>query len=205
MSTKARFRVVFVLLLAVLPLVACSLGIPTPKPDTPILNAASIQHSSTTPQPGDPIDGAQCDSGGHDNQYHVHDAVFVYVNGNQIPLPGALGQVPQVPCLYWLHTHSDSSQWGIIHMEAPLLDNSQPQNFTLQQFWNIWEQTSPSDFPQTTGSWTVYVDGQQVSGLFHTISLNPDGQGHHIIVMANNTDTSTLQLPDASTFDWHGF
>ncbi len=210
MHTKVLFRSIVVFLLAVLLLAACggpggnTEPTPIPTADTSTPNTAP----SPSIQPGDTIDGISCDSGGHDNQYHVHDAIFVYFNGIRISLPGALGQVPQIPCLYWLHTHSDSAPWGILHMEAPRQANSLPPFFTLQQFWDIWELTSPNDFPSyVKGSWIVYVDGKQVPGgsFFSTISLNPDLLGHHIIVMANNTDPSTLQLPNASTFDWHGF
>lgn len=200
MPAKKHLLAKVALLLVILSSAASTQAMASPAADNAMAQGVSR---------GGLIDNIPCE-GGHDNDYHVHDAIFVYIDGAQILLPGALGQVPQASCLYWLHTHADSSLWGIVHIEAPLQYNALlglyvPPNFTLQQFWDVWLQTSPRYIPQVSGTWNVYVDGQAVYGPFSAISLNPDGQGHHVVVMASNTDTSTLYFPDANGINWHGF
>jgi hypothetical protein len=62
--------------------------------------------------------------------YHVHAALFVYVEGKQTTVPADIGIDPQGRFLAALHTHDAS---GIVHMEA-----TKPYPFTLGEFINIW-------------------------------------------------------------------
>ena len=62
--------------------------------------------------------------------YHVHAALFVYVDGKQITVPANIGIDPQGRFIAALHTHDTS---GVVHMEA-----TKPYPFTLGEFINIW-------------------------------------------------------------------
>lgn len=83
------------------------------------------------------IAGIQCESGerlGH----HVHTRLAIFIEGEEVPLPGDIGR--KRGCLYWLHTHEGEGQQGIIHVEAP-----SDMGFTLGQFFEIWgEPLSPT-------------------------------------------------------------
>src|SRR5215211_1157775 len=62
--------------------------------------------------------------------YHVHANLKIYINGQEVPVPANVGVRPG-DCLFWLHTHDGS---GTIHVEAP-----SPRDYTLGQFFKIWE------------------------------------------------------------------
>jgi hypothetical protein len=92
--------------------------------------------------------------------YHVHAALFVYIDGKQTPVPANIGIDPQGRFLAALHTHDAS---GVVHMEA-----TKPYPFTLGEFINIWG----VDFsPNHIGAYKagdgnvlqLWVNGKQVS------------------------------------------
>jgi len=67
--------------------------------------------------------------------YHVHTHLSIFLNGQALAIPAALGIVDQSPttrCFYALHTHDKS---GKIHVEA-----AAPATFTLGQLFAIWGQ-----------------------------------------------------------------
>ncbi|MDA8345513.1 MAG: hypothetical protein M0Z66_08515 [Thermaerobacter sp.] len=115
---------------------------------------------------GQAIDQISCDSGSQVN-YHYHAHLSLFVQGQQIALPMAIGIVqPQLKgangfvdsgnCLYWLHTHDAS---GIIHIESPIAGP-----FTLGNFFDIWgEPLTQAGFAGYKGKLYVYVGGK----LFH--------------------------------------
>ena len=92
--------------------------------------------------------------------YHVHAALFVYVDGKQVPVPANIGIDPQGRFIAALHTHDTS---GVVHMEA-----TKPYPFTLGEFINVWG----VDFSdQNLGAYhagngkvlQLWVNGKQVS------------------------------------------
>jgi hypothetical protein len=92
--------------------------------------------------------------------YHVHAALFVYVDGKQITVPANIGIDPQGRFIAALHTHDTS---GVVHMEA-----TKPYPFTLGEFINVWG----IDFSDTNlGAYhagngkvlQLWVNGKQVS------------------------------------------
>ncbi len=147
-----------------------------------------------------PIDGVSCDTMGHDSGYHIHIRLIIYDNGSPVSIPNDLGHSTDAngnPCLYWFHTHDDSSD-NIIHLEAP--DN----NFTpaLSPILDIWQQTDASSFPtdlQSAQGWTIWLNGIQSSGGFDNVSLNE----HDVVTMAYNSSGVTPNVP--SDFDWTGY
>jgi len=67
--------------------------------------------------------------------YHVHTHLSVFLDGQQIAVPGQIGIVAQPAgghCFYQLHTHDKS---GKLHVEAPA-----PGEFTLGQIFDLWGQ-----------------------------------------------------------------
>jgi hypothetical protein len=138
------------------------------------------------------IGGVPCDTTGHDNDYHIHVHVSIYINGQQVQIPAQVGIPTSGSCLYWLHTHDASN---VIHIEAPA-----GRNFTLGTFFDIWGQQFsslkyPPELDQPGGSgWQVWVNGKLYNGDFHNIPL----QAHLLITLANNT--SGVQ-PD-TVYNW---
>lgn len=148
-------------------------------------------------EPGDP--GAQPQGGGQgatvdgiptatsmSTQYHVHAFVGLYVNGQEIAIPDAIGMVnpfgdfqPPDPCtnntpnqecyadaFYYMHTHDAS---GEVHMEAPTSTPCGMQNgvymgpcnwsmFTFGNFLDIWGiQLTPMNFGPFNGPVQIYT------------------------------------------------
>src|SRR5215469_843908 len=148
-------------------------------------NAQSNASSTSVPSSANlayaVIGGVPCDTTGHDNDYHIHAHVSLYINGKQVQIPAQVGIPTDNSCLYWLHTHDTS---GVIHIEAPA-----GRNFTLGTFFNIWGQQFsslqyPPELDQPGGSgWQVWVNGKAYNGDFHNIPL----QAHLLITLAYNT------------------
>jgi hypothetical protein len=109
---------------------------------------------------------------------HVHLAIFVNGQEEQIPLGIGIGQPWQVSdsdegpfvedgsCFYWIHTHTED---GIVHIESPVR-----RRFTLADFFAIWQmplnenQVGPAQGPVIT-----YVNGQRSSTPPQDIPLLP--------------------------------
>lgn len=114
---------------------------------------------------GQTVDGIGCL--GEMIAYHVHAHVSLFVNGEQLAIPTAIGIVNPVfrsdgfavdgSCFYWMHTHEPS---GIVHVEAP--DSS---TLTLGQLFDIWGQPlTPDNAAGFAGTVRVWVDGVRYTG-----------------------------------------
>jgi hypothetical protein len=95
---------------------------------------------------------------------HVHLAIFINGNEQQVPFGIGIGQPWQVEdsdegpfvtdgsCFYWIHTHTED---GVIHIESPTR-----RTFTLGDFFAIWQQTlSASQVGPVQGTVITYVNG----------------------------------------------
>jgi hypothetical protein len=155
--------------------------------------------NGSTPQggQGQVIDDISCDND-EQVQYHVHAHLSLFVNGEQIAIPLAIGIQHPVfadagktfalggTCLYWLHTHD---QTGIIHIEAPAQGT-----FTLGQFFDIWgEPLSTSNVAGFEGPVTAVVDGTAYTGDLRAIAITPpDPASHQQITLMVGTPPDTI-------------
>jgi hypothetical protein len=102
--------------------------------------------NASTGGQGQPMGPMQC-LGSQPVAFHVHTHLSMFLNGEQLAIPTALGFVgtgtPNA-CHYPLHTHD----WtGMIHVHA-----SAPTTFTLGQVFQIWGQPlSSTDVAGLTG------------------------------------------------------
>lgn len=113
---------------------------------------------------GSPVNGIGCDNSAPN--YHIHSHLSLYVDGQQIAIPEAIGvEDPEIvagfvvagSCFYWLHTHDAT---GIIHVEPPTEIET-----TLGQLFDIWGQPLSSDeVAGHQGPVTVLVDGEAYTG-----------------------------------------
>jgi len=138
-----------------------------------MFNVPDLASSSSTIG-GRTVDGISCRTEAKEVvKYHVHVHVTIYFDGDMQRLPAGVGitkpfaveQYPQGPfddvgiydCLYWLHTHVAD---GIIHVEAPA-----KQQFTLGQFFDIWNQPlSSSQVGPDKGRVVVFENGRRLDG-----------------------------------------
>jgi hypothetical protein len=120
---------------------------------------------------GAPTAGLTCDVTPTET-YHVHSHLSVFVDGQQVAVPGQIGIVPQPTgghCFYAIHTHDKS---GKIHVEA-----AAQGTFTLGQVFDIWGQPLQGDnFAGITGKEVVvYVTDagvvSQATGDWRNIEL----------------------------------
>lgn len=99
---------------------------------------------------------------------HIHLAIFVNGQEEQVPLGIGIGQPWQVSdssegpfvndgaCFYWLHTHTED---GIVHIESPVR-----RRFTLGDFFDVWQMPlTESQIGQVQGQVITYVNGQRSS------------------------------------------
>jgi hypothetical protein len=99
---------------------------------------------------------------------HVHLAIFVAGQEQQVPFGVGVGQPLQVAngrlgpfvedgsCFYWLHTHT---QDGVVHIESPVR-----RTFTLGDFFAIWQQPlSATQVGPAQGPVIVYLNGARVT------------------------------------------
>lgn len=124
---------------------------------------------------GNTIDGISCDPS-MSNNYHVHAFIGLYVNGQEIAIPDAVGVVGATgdktdsngwpnqeiygTCFYHMHTHDAS---GMIHMEDPDPSGAPvtASLFTVGNFFDIWGlQVNATQFGPFAGPVTVYTSGQ---------------------------------------------
>jgi hypothetical protein len=63
-------------------------------------------------------------------EFHIHAALHIYVNGLLKPVPALVGLEPAKGIETSLHTHDSS---GVIHMETV-----HPFKFTLGEFFKVW-------------------------------------------------------------------
>jgi hypothetical protein len=96
--------------------------------------------------------------------FHIHAALFVYINGKQIQVPANIGIDPQGRFLAALHTHDTS---GVVHMEA-----TKPFPFTLGEFIDVWgvdfSDNNLGAYHAGNGNvLQLWVNGKQVSDPVH--------------------------------------
>jgi len=145
-------------------------------PDTVQLQIAGTIGKPTFPDgntaqggQGDPVDGIGCGAMAGDT-YHIHVHLSLYVNGEQLAIPKAIGVVkPTIAngfvigadanggCFYWVHTHDAT---GIIHVEPPA-----EVEVRLGQLFDLWGQPlSSTGVAGFDGGVTVFVDGKKYTG-----------------------------------------
>ncbi len=145
-------------------------------------NSSTQGHAAPTEQVFNsayqPVDGVYCDQL-EQLSYHIHVHLTIWINGNQVQVPQGVGIASDGSCFYWLHTHDST---GVVHIEAPT-----PAALTLGNFLNIWGQRFPQlgyqDQLASPAGWTIYVNGQKVTGDFNKVAFQP----HMLITLAYNS------------------
>jgi hypothetical protein len=124
---------------------------------------------------------------------HHHARLWIYVNGQQVPIPADIGlsQTAGSP----LHTHDAS---GVIHVEA---DDPSFQG-TLGQFFDVWglrftETCVGGVCDSGDQTWHVYLDGKPYVGDPTQLQL-ADQQA--IVLAYGTTDQMPSPLPDNFNF-----
>ncbi len=117
---------------------------------------------------GEPVDGMGC-SGPNHLHYHAHLSLFV--NGERIAIPPAIGLVNPVltngiyesnDCAYWMHTHDGT---GLIHLEP-----NTATDLTLGMLFDLWGQPlTASNVAGYEGELSVFVDGVRYDGDVRSI------------------------------------
>ncbi len=125
--------------------------------------------AATTTQPGKLVNRIQCESL-EQLAYSAYAHLQVYVDGRSRALPGGIGMVGLSPrtsqhglifsaqtCMYWLHTRAAD---GLISVDSPV-----PRQFTLGDFFRIWNQPLGSDrVAGARGLVTATVNGKRWRG-----------------------------------------
>jgi hypothetical protein len=136
------------------------------------VGAANTRPASSAGAVGAPladVNGISCDALESTIVHlHVHLAIFVNGDEQQIPFGIGIGQPWQVSdsdegpfvddgsCFYWIHTHTED---GIIHIESPVR-----RRFTLGDFFAIWQMAlSETQVGPAQGTVIAYVNGQRSS------------------------------------------
>ena len=111
------------------------------------------------------IDGIECDVEEHFN-FHGHAKLDINIDGKPYPIPEGIGIIPQ-KCIYWLHTHDNSS---IIHIESPM-----ENTFTLGQFLNIWNAFDSSNIVEDIANNSMNIIGVPINGEETSSSIDYRG------------------------------
>lgn len=157
---------------------------PDPEPAAPVdleegatLGAPMFEPGNTEEGgQGDPIAGVACID---EVALHYHAHVSLFVEGERIAIPAAVGVVdPEIvdgfvqsgSCLYWMHTHDAT---GLVHVEPP-----SPDDFTLGHLFDVWGRSlSSGEVAGHAGELSVFVDGERYSGDVRGIVLE---SGMHV-------------------------
>lgn len=120
---------------------------------------------------GDVIAGIDCIDQ-VDLHYHAH--VSLFVEGERIAIPPAVGVVdPTIvdgfveggSCLYWMHAHDAT---GLVHLEPPVAGD-----YTLGQLFDVWGRGLTRDqVAGFSGAVSVFVDGERYEGDLRDIALS---------------------------------
>lgn len=120
---------------------------------------------------GDVVSGVGCIDQA-DLHYHAH--VSLFVEGERVAIPPAVGVVDPVivdgfvengSCLYWMHTHDGT---GLVHIEPPVAGD-----YTLGQLFDVWGRTLTSgEVAGSSGELSVFVDGERYSDDVREIVLS---------------------------------
>lgn len=155
---------------------------PSPLPTTvplPVPGVGAARTTSTSSGVLPDISGISCDTlEGTIVHIHVHLAIFVNGQEQQIPFGIGIGQPWQVSdsdegpfvddgsCFYWIHTHTED---GVIHIESPVR-----RRFTLGDFFAIWQlPLSANEVGPAQGPVITYVNGQRSSTDPQDVPLLP--------------------------------
>lgn len=152
-----------------------------PGPEGPPLESGSNLAPAGSPQPGQSVDGIQC-QGGEQVAFHIHSRLTIFVNGQPKKVPYGVGiadpqlqpgiAVPFVvngTCFSWLHTHTSD---GIIHIESPV-----QRTYTLGNFFDVWGQPlSSTEVGPAKGNVTAFYNGKVWSGDPRDIPLHAHSQ-----------------------------
>jgi len=141
-----------------------------------------------------------------DETYHVHSHLSIFLNGQQLAIPAAIG-IPNPTfstrdiwpdgfvifgdCHYFLHTHDTS---GRLHVEAP-----QAGTFTLGQIFQVWGQPlSYTDVAGISGyPIVVYVnDGDNLR------RYTGDPGAIELVSRREITIQIGTPIPQIPTYDW---
>jgi hypothetical protein len=156
--------------------IACAESDPIePEPDPEPLTAVTIEEGTTIGTGVFPIGNTA--SGGQGGTVggvgciasiarHFHAHVSLFVDGEQIAIPGGIGVTNPVvnngyvvngDCFYWLHTHDAT---GVVHIEPP-----DGQDYTLGHLFDVWGQPlSSTSVAGYQGELSVFVDGVRYGG-----------------------------------------
>jgi hypothetical protein len=119
--------------------------------------------------------------------FHIHAHLQIYVDGQQVAIPGGIGIVPPYTvqampdgpfiaggaAFYWLHTHDGT---GVIHIESPVR-----RTYTLGEFFDVWGQRlGPDRVGPAHGPVTALVNGVRVGGDPREIPLG----AHDVLQLA---------------------
>ena len=127
---------------------------------------------------------------------HIHQHLFVVVNGRITPVPAYIGINIRQRFLAELHTHDTS---GIIHVESPTV-----RTFTLGNFFDVWGLRFTS---KCLGGYCasgqkqvmVWVNAKRVKTDPRKVVL----KSHQSIVVAYGTPASLKHLgPIPATYDF---
>ena len=123
---------------------------------------------------------------------HIHQHLDIYVNGQHVDVPAAVGIPLSQSFISPLHTHDTS---GVIHVESPT-----EQDFYLGQFFDVWGlKFDGSDLgghhADASNQLAVYVNGSKVSTDPRKVVL----AAHQEIVVSYGP-ASSLPSPVPSTY-----
>lgn len=160
----------------------------TPEPDPEPLPAVELEEGTVLGAevlpPGNTTEGGQGEAVSgigciEDVDLHYHAHLSLFVEGERIAVPAAVGIVDPViadgfvetgSCLYWMHTHDAT---GLVHLEPPTADD-----YTLGQLFDVWGRTlSSDDVAGFGGELSVFVDGVRYAGDVREIVF---ASGRHI-------------------------
>ncbi len=132
------------------------------------------------------VDGIQCNTL-EGTIIHIHPHLSIIYNNLSLTVPAQIGI--EGTCLYGLHTHDTS---GKIHVESPVV-----VNYTLGEFFDIWNKTQPYDTLGILGSnsnsgenffvvlknstISAYVDNVTYNGNYRNITLE-DGEQIKLVI-----------------------
>jgi hypothetical protein len=126
--------------------------------------------------------------------FHIHQHLDLFIDGKQITVSAGIGIDGKDKLVAPVHTHDES---GIIHVEA-----SEPHNFTLGQFFDIWgvrfTSSCMGEYCNTgTSTLKIYSNGSPVTGDPRSLILT----AHEEIVIAYGTDAELpKQIPSNYNF-----
>jgi hypothetical protein len=95
-----------------------------------VVGVGYLAYSVNAPIPGFPFPCV----GSEGTALHVHPILQIFINGENVTIPGGIGIPPGHACLEPIHTHDST---GTIHIESP----DTTTQYTLGEFFQIWSAT----------------------------------------------------------------